>query len=375
MTMPTLEDRERYASSRNDEPPPDNGEYVPPKTEDRLQEEPSSWQPVDLTAVLSGDWRPPRPTVGMRSDGQALFYLGKTHTIAGESEAGKDWAAQCASADEMKTGNHVVYIDFEDDEGTVGNRLLTIGLGRDLIKAQFHYIRPEHPLIGRHVNAVTELLFDYRPTLVILAGVTEAMSLHALDPLSNSDIAKFDRTVVRRLTRSGAAEVSLDHVIKDPNSRGRYALGGVHKLNIVSGASFTLDKRDTLAPGRKGRSTLRIAKDRHGELRAHALPGSNGMDLFGDLVLDSKGRDFAEVWIEPPYSSSDDSVRPTALMAKIAEEFGKAAQPMSQRTALDLVTGKSDAKRLAFQRLIAEGYLSNRTPHSLLKPFDPEAQP
>jgi hypothetical protein len=35
-------------------------------------------------------------------------HLGKTHTIAGESEAGKDWAAQCASADEMKTGNHVV---------------------------------------------------------------------------------------------------------------------------------------------------------------------------------------------------------------------------------------------------------------------------
>jgi hypothetical protein len=99
------------------------------------------------------------------------------------------------------------------------------------------------------------------------------------------------------------------------------------------------------------------------------------MDWFGDLVLDSKHRDFAEVWIEPPYSSSDDSVRPPGLMAKIAEEFGKATQPMSQRTALRLVTGNSVAKRVAFQRLIADGYLSNRTPHTLLKPFDPEAQP
>jgi hypothetical protein len=186
--------------------------------------EPSSWQPVDLTPVLAGDWQLPIPTVGLRSDGKHLFYLTKTHTMIGATEVGKDWAALCASADEMNAGNHVVYIDFEDDQGTVVNRLLTLGVSRDLIRTHFHYIRPEHPLIGRHLDILIEVLQDYQPTLVILVGITEAMNLHGLDPLSNTDISSFDRTVVRQLTRSGAAEVSLDHVIKDANNRGKYAL-------------------------------------------------------------------------------------------------------------------------------------------------------
>jgi hypothetical protein len=101
------------------------------------------------------------------------------------------------------------------------------------------------------------------------------------------------------------------------------------------------------------------------------------MDWFGDLVLDSKAADFAEVWIEAPHGAagSSDSFRPTILMAKIALDLGKAAQPMSQNALLGLVPGNTDAKRIAFRRLIAEGYVTNKTPHSLLKPFDPEAQP
>ena len=84
------------------------------------------------------------------------------------------------------------------------------------------------------------MLEVYRPTLVILDGITEAMTLHGWKPLDNTDIALFDRKVITPLTSTGAAEVSLDHVTKDRENRGRYAIGGVHKLNIVTGAGYTL---------------------------------------------------------------------------------------------------------------------------------------
>ncbi len=63
-----------------------------------------------------------RPTVGKRTDGSGLFYRGKTHTVIGETEAGKDWLAQIVARVEMIAGNHVLYLDFEDDEDTAIDR-------------------------------------------------------------------------------------------------------------------------------------------------------------------------------------------------------------------------------------------------------------
>jgi hypothetical protein len=76
----------------------------------------------------------------------------KTHTVISETEGGKTWFALMAGADELNLGNHVIYIDFEDDEGTVANRLLALQVDRAALAGRFHYIRPEHPLEGRHLE-------------------------------------------------------------------------------------------------------------------------------------------------------------------------------------------------------------------------------
>lgn len=86
-----------------------------------------SWQRVDLANVLSGDYTPPKPTVGARSDGVGLFYPGRVHSVASESEAGKTWLALQAAKGELAAGNAVVYIDFEDDEAGVVGRLIRPG--------------------------------------------------------------------------------------------------------------------------------------------------------------------------------------------------------------------------------------------------------
>jgi hypothetical protein len=332
-------------------------------------EVPSSWRPVDLTSVLDGTWRPLEPSVGRRSDGKGLFYPGKTHTVISETEAGKTWFALAAAIHEMAVGCHVFYIDFEDDEGTAVGRLLALGVSPDAIRDLFHYIRPEHPLEGRHFEA----LANYGPSLAMLDGVTEAMTMHNLNPLDNVDIALFNRRVAEPLAETGASQVSFDHVTKDKDGRGRYALGGVHKLNIVNGAGYTLENRQPFGIGVTGRSTLKITKDRLAQLRKNGLPSSGGLHWYGDLVLVGNADGTATVSVESPQErvaerEAAPPFRPTTLMEKISRHLeGEAAD--SQNQILKDVPGNRDGKIAALKILKEEGYVTPAKPYESLKPY------
>lgn len=335
-----------------------------------------TWQPVDLADVLNGHWQPLEPTVGRRSDGVGLFYPGKAHTVSSESEAGKTWFALSAVLDEAHGGNHVLYLDFEDDAGPLVNRLLTVGLNRDLIAERFHYIRPEGPLgSGINLDDLETVLSRFSPTLAILDGITEAMTLHGLNPLDNADAAKFGRMLPRRITEAGAACVSLDHVTKSSENRGRYSIGAVHKLNALDGAAYVLDNRKPFGVGLTGRSTIKIAKDRPGQLRRHALPSSGGLHWFGDLVLASHAEGFSELTVEAPSAAASEPTeqRPTFMMTRVAAVLSEHDE-LSQRVICDLVKGKAETIRRALSHLIAEGYVTAKTPHRLLKPFTEGAE-
>jgi hypothetical protein len=338
----------------------------------------NSWAAVDITPVLDGLWKPPQPTVGRRSDGKGLFYPGKCHTAIGETESGKTWLALGAAYEEMKRGNHVLYLDFEDDEGTVVSRLLTIAVSqddisrRDLIAQRFHYVRPETPLDDDNIAALRNLVQESRPTLAILDGITEAMTMHGLNPLDNVDAAKFGRILPRRLAATGAAVVSLDHVTKDRTGRSRYAIGAVHKLNALDGAGYILENIAPFGVGEKGRSVVRIAKDRPGQLRRHAIPERNELHNYGDLVLDSQDEGFAELRIYPPLSHDDDAAL-KALMDKTVLLLATKPDGLAQRRILAGIKGGATAKKIeALDQLILEGVVTEKSPHKLINQEEEE---
>lgn len=349
---------------------PNHFPAVVPEVPDDEAAPSSSWKPVDLEPVLNGTWSPVLPTIGKRTDGRGVFYPGKAHTVVSETEGGKTWFALSVCLDEMSAGNHIVYLDFEDDEGSVVGRLLTMGASGEVIRKQFHYLRPDAPIThGGNQADLLDLLHAHRPTLAVLDGITEAMGVHGLDPLKNVDAQAFGRRLTKPITDFGAATASLDHVVKDREGRGRYALGAVHKLNGLSGAQYILNNRDTFGIGLTGKSTVNIAKDRPAQLRAGNPKGASGMHWFGDLVVESHGQEFAEVSIEPPYERDPD-FRPSHLMAEITAALQKVGQPTSQRVLLGLVRGKDETKREAFRLLKLDGYVTPETPHTLIKLYD-----
>ncbi|MBM0128057.1 AAA family ATPase [Pimelobacter simplex] len=300
-----------------------------------------------------------------------MFYRGKVHTVSSESEGGKTWLVLAAVLHELRADNHVVYVDFEDDEGGIVGRLLTLQADRDDILQRFHYVRPMDALgTGIHLDDLDALLRDVQPTLGVVDGVTEAMTLHGLDTNSNADAAKFGRMLPRRLAEAGAASVSIDHVTKSAEGRGRYSLGAVHKLNALDGAAYVLENKTAFGVGITGRSAIRIAKDRPGQLRRHALPSSGGLHWFGDMVMTSHDEQWAEIEIAAPVAAEEREFRPTHVMKAICEAIQTAGKPLSGAQIEALVKGKSATIRQARLLLEVEGFITDKTPHQLLKPWD-----
>ena len=218
----------------------------------------------------------------------------------------------------------------------------------------------------RPADPVCPVKFEEPPTLAVFDGVTEALAMHSLEMKDNTDIAVFGTLLPKWIASSGPATVALDHVVKDRENRGRYAIGGVHKLNGLNGAAYVLENRTPFTIGTVGRSTVYVSKDRPGQIRRHALPGRENLWWFCDLVMTSHNEAFVEVDLTPPVDKPED-FRPTILMGRIAAALAEHG-PLSQRRLMAAAKGNSGSKRDALELLILDGYVSEKTPHELLKP-------
>ncbi|WP_326550224.1 DnaB-like helicase N-terminal domain-containing protein [Micromonospora sp. NBC_01813] len=338
-----------------------------------------SWKPVDIGPVLAGTYQPPRPTVGRRDDGVGMFYPGRMHTIASESEAGKTWLALLAVLSELESGNAVVYLDFEDDEGGIVGRLLAMQAKPEHLRERFAYIKPDDAIgvLGNRED-LRQVLGDLRPTLAVLDGVTEAMSLHGLEMKDNTDVAAFGKLLPRWIADQGPATVALDHVTKSAEGRGRYAIGGVHKLNGLNGAGYVLENRRPFGVGLTGRSTVYITKDRPAQLRRHAQPGREGLFWFGDLVVTSHEQGFVEPALTPPTSNPDTGLRPTSVMTKVSRILADNPGGLSKNAIETMAGGKASIVRAALELLVNEGFVLQSKQgasliHTHIRPFTIEA--
>jgi hypothetical protein len=335
-----------------------------------------SWRPVDLGPVLDGTYQRPAPTVGHRDDGKGLFYPGRVHVVAAEAEAGKTWFALAAVAEELTAGNACLYLDFEDDEGGIAGRLMTMGCDREAIRKRFAYIRPEDPVGGRNRTDLEEAIADLSPTLAVIDGVTEAMTLHGLELKDNTDVAAFGRMLPRWIAARGPAAVALDHVVKDREARGGHAIGAVHKLNGLNGAMYMLENKAPFGIGLTGLSRVLIRKDRPGQLRRHGIPFRDGLFWYADLQVRSHDEDFAEASLPAAAADGGSGVfRPTVVMAKVCKALETASGGLSGNGVEGAVGGRREVVRYAIELLVSEGYVTvekrgNARLHKLAKPFD-----
>jgi hypothetical protein len=323
--------------------------------------EESSWKPVELKDYYDGLFQTPIATILKRTDGAGLIYQGRVHSFYGESESGKSWLAQIATAELLKSDKKVTYIDFESDASDVIGRMKSLGVSRANVLQYLTYIRPEG---ARDANDPywKEILQPDSAVLVVIDGVTESLTMWGGETKDNDKITQWMRIFPRTVaTASGAAVVLIDHITKNAETRGRFAIGGQAKLATIDGAAFLVEPIEGLAPGKIGRLTVRVTKDRPGFVRKSAgmYRKSDRTQEAAVIVIDSTKVQMGYI-IQPP--TDEDDLKENIEIGKRREivEFVHNHGGCSRRDINRGVKGDDGLKKDRTDDLIDEGFIINK---------------
>ena len=273
----------------------------------------SSWKEKDLRAALSGKVPRIKPDLCVRDDGVCLFYSGRVNSLFGESTEGKTWVALYACKQELEKGAHVIYVDYEDDEFGITERLRDMGVKPAVILEFFHYINPDQPYSDDARNHLKDMVFEYEPTLVVIDSAGESMALDDVRTNVDEDVSSWNRRFPKRVARLDPGVVTLDHVTKDPTTRRGSASGSHRKKDAIDGAAYEVIGKKEFGRGQWGEAQLITRKDRLGT-HVRNKPA-------GTFMLDARQPAYDVSLDAPTFEGQAGEFVPTYLMEKISRHL------------------------------------------------------
>ncbi|MBK9156803.1 MAG: AAA family ATPase [Micropruina sp.] len=339
-----------------------------PGVEDSEERPRTSWWASPVGDLADETLQEPPPDILIRADGAGLAYRGKINGLLGESESGKSWLALHGAHQLAAAGGHVLILDFEDTPRTTRNRLDTLGCPAEVLP-RIRYASPDEALTVLAAQDLAESLQGI--DLVVVDGVNAAMTLLGLDLNSNTDATIFHTKLLKPLTTHGAGVLTVDHVPKDVEKRGKGGIGAQAKRAMISGCAIRVEVADPFGKGQDGRLKLWVDKDRPGLVRGN----SGGAKYAGTFTMTSRNNDTVDAQIEPPDTTHHtDHFRPTRVMEQISE-YLELMGAVSKNGIETAIAGRRETVRQALGELIRGGYVaqeqgSNRAlTHRSVKPF------
>lgn len=298
-----------------------------------------SWTPKDLTQL------PDKPPITPNLGQTGIVYPGKRHVFSGPPESAKTLCAYCVGINTIRHGGLVILIDFEMGEYDCRDRLLELGATTTEISRGIRYLEPDQPATHQRIQNLITL----QPQLVIIDAGAGVYDLEDLDDNKRRDVGKIARLYVHPFWRKGIASILIDHVVKNTETRGKFAIGSERKLG---GADVHLGFETVRAISRGTTGLYKIVthKDRGGYLKRGRL---------ADLELESDPETNAISWtLKTPDTASDEEghFRPTHLMEKVSRHLELQHEPVTRTSIYETLGGTKDYVLKAVTALVAEGY-------------------
>lgn len=289
-----------------------------------------SFIPVDLAAVLDGDYEQPSPSVLRRDDGMCLFYAGQINGVHGDSGTGKGWTVLLGVLQQIRAGRTVMLVDAEDVASSIVARLRKLGARDDELRDRLIYIRPTDPFTVWNVDHLVELIGERNVSLVVLDSLGECFSLDGVNENNDHEAGPWLRRVARQLADAGPAVVLVDHSTKS-NDNPLHPSGSKRKRAAVGGASYLVTATVDLSADTGGRLRLTCAKDRHGNYRRG--------EHVADLVMTVDVVTGMQVTLYAPAVRDDgDADLPVVLAAQSAVKAARAeGRPVSRNALIGLM--------------------------------------
>jgi hypothetical protein len=334
--------------------------------------QPAALNAIDITNGHKPEAETAWPTVNLADPAYAippdppaiagLLYEGKRHVLSGPQESAKTLIAYHLLVLALRTGLPVAIVDLE--MGPVATRRMLTDLGTTTAElALIHYTEPG----GAPTTADIQALENHGTRFVLVDAAAGAFDLSGLDDNSRKDAEKWARAWVQPLFQLGIATIVLDHVTKNVEGRGKYAIGSERK---TGGADVHLgfDALKTLTRGGSGLVKVTAHKDRGAYLNR---PTALMVELESDPDTHA-----ITITYKAPEAMQDGPVKHTIYAERVSKALeANDGQPMSQRQLVDACQGGTDYIRDAANELVQAGYATvqigarDAKNYTLIKPF------
>lgn len=321
----------------------------------------TSWWPQNLLDAISGDVEENnKPRYLQRDDDESLLYPGQINGFIGESESGKSWCAMLATLQAMQNGENVAYYDFEDNRFSVVERFKLMGASDEDLTNHLAYVSPDEPLSGEASEDLKHSLERSRPSVIVVDGVNSAMTLMGLELESNSDATRFTHALLKPLTKLGATVITVDHVPKSKDSRGKGGIGAQAKRAMLSGAAFRVEVIKPFGRGMCGELKLTVDKDRPGYVRKVSRDAS----YAGTVIIDSS-EDSVNMYIRAPEALTREEVKESRASREMSLVYAYVVENAgsSQNAVITAKPGNLGKNAIvkALTGLISGGFLAVQT--------------
>lgn len=353
------------------------------------------WQAEDLSELVAGiadgSIKPIVPEMLMVApSGRYLLYKGRINGVHGHSNAGKSWTALLACKQAMEAGEHVFYIDYEDEpRGLVERLMVAFGVKPKVVLEQFTYLRPTTKFDQESVGALLKLR---KPSLVVVDAVGGSLAMEGLSYLDDQHIIQWVGNFPGFIAGHGTAVLLLDHNPKDTLNGTLWPIGSQRKKAAITGAQYLQEKVVGFSKEKSGYSKLVTAKDRNGASSEGAVVAHLKVDIVHVRVKGQPQPRTRVSLVDPPSQELADAIKfksTAKALCRALEEAGALAgaddKALTQTPLQKGVKGDKGYKVGVINQLVQAGFIhadrrgktadNAPTYHTLIKPWDDNWSP
>jgi hypothetical protein len=310
-----------------------------------------TWQAIDLSAL--GERPAVRPTLGA-GGGLGLVYPGRRHVFSGPPESAKTLAAYAIGLRHVQDEEGlVVLLDFEMGEWDARDRLVELGATPDDLR-RMPYYGPETGITDASRTAILELGL----TLALIDAAAGAYAVEDLDDQKRRDAELWANLWVRPFWKAGVATITIDHVTKNTETRGKFAIGSERKIGGVD-VHLGFETITELSRGGTGLYKITTHRDRHGY-----LPRGKAGEL--EVRSDPETHALTCTFRQPETAQAGEDWRPTVLMDRVLDYLAVQSEPLTRNAIARDVRGKKEYILQAIDFLLLEGKVDELGPRKLI---------
>jgi hypothetical protein len=276
---------------------------------------------------------------------EGILYAGRRHVISGPPESTKTLVAYLLLLSALRQDQNVGILDFEMGPHAAVTLLRELGATDDEL-AQIHYAEPDQPPTSHDIARLTLLGVQY----VLIDAAAGAYDASGLGDNDRKDVEQFAGRWIRPLWQNGVATIVIDHVVKNVDARGKFAIGSERKAGQAD-VHIGLEALKPLHRGGAGMVKVTVHKDR---------PGHLPRPTVAIIKLESDPATHAiSTIIEPPETIDPaEPIKHTIYAERVSRTLEEAGETMSQTQVTEATEGKDIHIHQAIAELAAAGHLS-----------------